>query len=260
MGFIKYLKWSGIVFLQSWKLDRLFLYAMLIDLCYYSLLIVSFIFIFPFTIMKAVYGFMGTNSLLTQAEPEMLESLGRETVGYGWAIVGYALLFIALFLILRALVKGSIWQMMLDKKVSMGRFLRTMLWRITLANVIFSAAFLLLFILLYALTKQEAFPVIVVFVLVPLFFFLISVAYPLIIQRRSLWRGLGRSVKLLGKLHHFIIPLLLLLVVGTVLLLLITLLRFLPQRLLLFIGIMVAIAYLTWAKSYTVRIIRPLIQ
>ncbi|MBN2458275.1 hypothetical protein JXB31_04055 [Candidatus Woesearchaeota archaeon] len=243
-------------FLNSFRFDINFLFAILFDVAYYAICAGSVMF-FMLRIFAPNLMILQNANLLLQLlssgqEDVLMSEFNALNTAYATVFISSVVLFI-LLVVVHAVFKGLIWKRLIGMRYSYAYA-----WRSVVVSFIIVGSYLMLNALGIFVLKDTAFPVF--FILSTLLLVHLGyIAYPLLALDDSLSGFFSRLFSQgFVRIYLFILPYMLVCALFFTLLYLVRALQFMPIRLYQTILIVIVISFLSWSKLYVLRIIEKL--
>jgi len=229
-------------------------YAILLELIFYGIMIFTIMYIFPRYIIPQAGMLLARITQFNMIPDNFPDAPSVNAAGF--TLIFYVFLFIVGISLIHALTKGQIWYMARSKVHNFRTFLKQILHRFVLFNIILTLAYIIVFYLGFYTLFEDIFSLFVLFVLLPVFAHYATVSYVIIGTKNWIKRSFHIAFK---RIHHLLLPYLIIISFGVMLFFLLAILsyitRFVSQRFFFFIVMLVFIAYSAWSKFYLARVI-----
>jgi len=251
-------------YLDTFKLNRKFLYIFSLDTGFW---IVVWLFFFFLTgiLNRQVEAISGGKSvsqlrdLILSSSPEQLHALTAQLKIFMASIIGGAVVYALLFLALYSLSRFLIWNLLLDKKFNIKKYPK---WN--LLSIVVGILLLLTIVVYYVvlfpilLLQTSVLEQILIILFLVGFLFLVSVIYANFAKTNKVWTSIGKAFEDI-KVHFktiavsYGLAILTLIALGLVLFLL---MKFIvPYEFSLYLIILGLLAFLAWLRLYVVEVL-----
>jgi hypothetical protein len=255
----QYFKTSFDDYVNSIKLDRRFLYVILVDILFYGILLGSFVLFFSMFFMTEFAQFYnGITSLPADFGGSAASDLGKQ----GWVLFLTFTLYLVFVTLFYAFFKGLIHKIIQEKKFKLKiitEYIKNGFLRFFSLNLFILLFSIIFFYSSFSIFRQEIFPIILLFVQIPFTLHFILVSHQTILNEKKFFAGLKKSFGVaIKKIHYFIIPYIVILIELFFVLIIMYFAAKLPSKIFTLISLILLLIFANWMKVYLHKIISRL--
>ncbi len=234
-----------------------YLYSAIFDLLYYSILV--------FLVSFYLYRVLPKLQIMQQAAP-LIQEVATATISPEimqqisdiesamFQFKFYSVIIIIALFLNYCFFKYLVWRFLLNKKLAAKSF-----GKFCVLNIIISLIFIATIFITYFVSKTNIFPVILIFIILPLTIHFINIFHPVFNIKENLVKTFKTSLeKSVLKFFHFIIPYIIMLAILFIIMQIMAIPTFLPDKVYTLLYGFIIVLYITWTKVYILEILKKL--